>query len=158
VKLSEIKRKLAKKKELLRMFQRRLENGRIVVIDDNNVELSRKEYVIREFSNNDRSRGEIAKELEISYQIVFSYTKGLQNSHHNENTNGRSIMIADVTRKQYVIDEFNKNRSRGEIAKELGISYQIVFSYTKGLQNSKTDERSERLSAKYEEFNKKHAK
>ena len=140
------------------MFQRRLENGRIVVIDDNNVELSRKEYVIREFCENDRSRGEIAKELEVSYQIIFSYTKDLKNSHHNEDTNGRSIMINDVTRKEYVINEFNKNRSRGEIAKELGISYQIVFSYTKNLQNSKTDERRERLSTKYEEFNKKHTK
>ena len=140
------------------MFQRRLENGRIVVIDDNNVELSRKEYVIREFCENDRSRGEIAKELEVSYQIIFSYTKDLKNSHHNEDTNGRSIMINDVTRKEYVINEFNKNRSRGEIAKELGISYQIVFSYTKNLQNSKTDERRERLSAKYDEFNKKHTK
>ena len=140
------------------MIQRRLENGRIVVIDDNNVELSRKEYVIREFCENDRSRGEIAKELEVSYQIIFSYTKDLKNSHHNEDTNGRSIMINDVTRKEYVINEFNKNRSRGEIAKELGISYQIVFSYTKNLQNSKTDERRERLSAKYDEFNKKHTK
>ena len=140
------------------MFQRRLENGRIVVIDDNNVELSRKEYVIREFCENDRSRGEIAQELEVSYQIIFSYTKDLKNSHHNEDTNGRSIMINDVTRKEYVINEFNKNRSRGEIAKELGISYQIVFSYTKNLQNSKTDERRERLSAKYDEFNKKHTK
>ena len=140
------------------MFQRRLENGRIVVIDDNNVELSRKEYVIREFCEKNRSRGDIAKELEISYQIVFSYTKNLQNSHHNENTNGRSIMINDVTRKEYVINEFNKNRSRGDIAKELGISYQIVFSYTKDLRNSKTDERRERLSAKYEEFNIKHTK
>ena len=140
------------------MFQGRLENGRIVVIDDNNVELSRKEYVIREFCEKDRKRADIAKELEISYQIVFSYTKGLTNSHHNENTNGRSIMINDVTRKEYVINEFNKNRSRGDIAKELGISYQIVFSYTKNLQNSKTDERRERLNVKYEEFNKKHAK
>ena len=139
------------------MQQRRLENGRIVVIDDG-VEMSRKEYVIREFCENDRSRGEIAQELEVSYQIIFSYTKDLKNSHHNENTNGRSIMINDVTRKEYVINEFNKNRSRGEIAKELGISYQIVFSYTKDLQNSKTDERRERLSTKYEEFNKKHTK
>ena len=140
------------------MQQRRLENGRIVVIDNDGVEMSRKEYVIREFCENDRKRADIAKELEISYQIIFSYTKDLKNSHHNENTNGRSIMINDVTRKQYVIDEFNKNRSRGDIAKELGISYQIVFSYTKDLQNSKTDERRERLSTKYEEFNKKHTK
>ena len=84
------------------MLQRRLENGRIVVIDDNNVELSRKEYVIREFCEKDRKRGDIAKELEVSYQIIFSYTKDLQ--------------------------------------------------------NNKTDERRERLSSKYEEFNKKHAK
>ena len=140
------------------MFQRRLENGRIVVIDDNNVELSRKEYVIREFCEKDRKRADIAKELDISYQIVFSYTKDLKNSHHNENTNGRSIMIEDKTRKQYVIDEFNKNRSRGDIAKELNVSYQIVFSYTKDLRNSTTDERSARLNAKYEEFNKKRAK
>ena len=140
------------------MFQRRLENGRIVVIDDNNVELSRKEYVIREFCEKDRKRADIAKELNVSYQIVFSYTKDLRNSHHNENTNGRSIMIEDKTRKQYVIDEFNKNRSRSEIAKELNVSYQIIFSYTKDLRNSTTDERSARLNAKYEEFNKKHAK
>ena len=45
-----------------------------------------------------------------------------------------------------------------KIAKELNVSYQIVFSYTKDLRNSTTDERSARLNAKYEEFNKKHAK
>ena len=84
------------------MLQKRLENGRIVVIDNNNVELSRKEYVIREFCEKDRSRSDIARELEVSYQIIFSYTKDLR--------------------------------------------------------NNKTDERRERLSAKYEEFNKKHTK
>ena len=84
------------------MFQRRLENGRIVVIDDDGIELSRKEYVIREFCEKDRSRADIARELEVSYQIIFSYTKDLR--------------------------------------------------------NNKTDERRERLSSKYEEFNKKHAK
>ena len=140
------------------MFQRRLENGRIVVIDDNNVELSRKEYVIREFCEKDRSRADIARELEVSYQIIFSYTKDLKNSHHNENTNSRAIMINDITRKEYVINEFNKNRSRSDIARELNVSYQIIFSYTKDLRNNKTDERRERLSAKYEEFNKKHTK
>ena len=140
------------------MLQKRLENGRIVVIDDNKVEMSRKEYVIREFCEKDRKRADIAKELGVSYQIIFSYTKDLKNSHHNEESNGRSIMINDITRKEYVINEFNKNRSRGEIAKELGVSYQIIFSYTKDLRNSTTDERSARLNAKYEEFNKKHAK
>ena len=84
------------------MLQKRLENGRVVVIDNDGVELSRKEYVIREFCEKDRKRADIAKELDISYQIVFSYTKDLR--------------------------------------------------------NSTTDERSARLNAKYEEFNKKHAK
>ena len=140
------------------MLQKRLENGRIVVIDNDGVEMGRKEYVIREFCEKDRKRGDIAKELEVSYQIIFSYTKDLQNSHHNENTNSRSIMINDITRKEYVINEFNKNRSRGDIARELGVSYQIIFSYTKDLQNNKTDERRERLSLKYEKFNKKHTK
>ena len=140
------------------MFQRRLENGRIVVIDNDGIELSRKEYVIREFCEKDRSRADIARELEVSYQIIFSYTKDLRNTHHNENTNSRSIMINDITRKEYVINEFNKNRSRGDIARELGVSYQIIFSYTKDLRNNKTDERRERLSLKYEEFNKKHTK
>ena len=105
MKLSEIERNLSKMKELLRMFQRRLENGRIVVIDDDGIELSRKEYVIREFCEKDRSRADIARELEVSYQIIFSYTKDLRNTHHNENTNGRARFNPDTVRFESYVYE-----------------------------------------------------
>ena len=49
---------------------------------------------------------------------------------------GAAIMIttadgASMRRIDYIRQEFAKGRKRGEIAKELGVAYQIVFAATK---------------------------
>lgn len=49
---------------------------------------------------------------------------------------GAAIMIttpdgAQMRRIDYIRQEFAKGRKRGEIAKELGVAYQIVFAATK---------------------------
>ncbi len=48
---------------------------------------------------------------------------------------GAAIMIekdgVSVRRVDYIREEFAKGRKRGEIAKELGVAYQIVFAATK---------------------------
>ena len=41
----------------------------------------------------------------------------------------------EVPRKQWIIDRFNENYKRGEIAKALGVPVQIVFVATRGLTN-----------------------
>lgn len=85
-----------------------------------------------------QSRTEIAKALGIRYQQVFAYTVNMTNGHHNAETTGRSIMIAKedgstVTRKAYVAEELMKGRTRGSIAKELGVPYQVIYGYCKNM-------------------------
>lgn len=47
---------------------------------------------------------------------------------------GVSIVLPNgMKRAEYIRQEFAKGRKRGEIAKELGVVYQIVFAATKGL-------------------------
>ena len=45
---------------------------------------------------------------------------------------GSAILMADGKRRiDYIREEFAKGRTRGDIAKELGVAYQIVFAATK---------------------------
>ena len=97
-----------------------------------------KASIVREMFIAGQSRAEIAKALNIRYQQVFAYTANMTNEHHNAETTGRSIMItkedgSTVTRKAYVAEELMKGRSRGEIAKELGVPYQVVYGYCKSM-------------------------
>lgn len=52
---------------------------------------------------------------------------------------GSAIMMADGMRRvDYIRQEFAKGRKRGEIAKELGVAYQIVFAATKEVAPKET--------------------
>ena len=97
-----------------------------------------KASIVREMFNAGQSRAEIAKALNIRYQQVFAYTVNMTNEHHNAETTGRSIMVekedgSSVTRRAYVAEELKKGRTRGAIAKELGVPYQVIYGYCKSM-------------------------
>lgn len=88
------------------------------------------------------SRKEISVKLGIRYQQVYQYTSAMTNAHHNDQSTGRAIIMTTdsgekVTRKEYVIQELRNGRTRGAVAKELGVPYQVVYGYLKkeGLLN-----------------------
>ena len=96
--------------------------------------------VIRELFKAGKSRSEIAKELNVSYQRVFSLTKGETNASTGE-SGARPKVILDATvadgrfdgvaRIEAIRTLFGEGLKVGEIAKLLGCSYQIVFQATR---------------------------
>jgi len=100
--------------------------------------------VVREMFEAGKSRSEIAKELGISYQRVFSLTKGQTNASTAEpgGTRPKVILgpdVADgrfdgVARIEAIRTLFGEGLKVGEIAKLLGTSYQIVFQATRALR------------------------
>ena len=64
---------------------------------DNGAEGSRSAFIRQEFKK-DRSRNEIAKELDVKYHIVYSATTNMFNSHHPEEGSGQSSRGAQVAK------------------------------------------------------------
>lgn len=100
--------------------------------------------VIREMFEAGQSRSEIAKELGVSYQRVFSLTKGQTNASGDGQARPKIILgpdVADgrfdgVARIEAIRTLFAEGLKVGPIAKELGTTYQIVFQATRSLRES----------------------
>lgn len=110
---------------------------------DNGQAISRSAYIRQEFLKN-RTRGELAKELGVPYGIVYSATANMENSHHTNNEDGSvnrgavvTIQTEDgekkVSRAEYARQEVAKGRTRGDVAKELGVAYATVYAATKDM-------------------------
>lgn len=104
-------------------------------------EVTRAEYIRNMFKNQDKSRGEIAKELNIPYAAVYSATANMENSHHTTGGGGiaakKYVTLEDGTqmaRADYIRKRAKEGATRGEIAKELQISYSAVWAATKDLE------------------------
>lgn len=115
---------------------------------DNGQECSRSAFIRQEFMK-DRSRGDIAKELEIAYGLVYTATANMYNLVHPEGGTGRTgnrgatlneevtlndgstlpagSSRADLFRAQVTSGE----KTRGELAKEFDIPYATVYAATK---------------------------
>lgn len=113
------------------------------VLDDGTVG-SRAAYIRQEFAK-DRSRKDIAEELGVSYNIVFSATANMFNSHHPE-TGGRggnrSVIVewpkgsGEMRQRSDVMKElFASGMSRADIAKEFDCPYATVYGATKDVAN-----------------------
>lgn len=129
------------------------ENRVFVLVDGK--EMPRKEYVVQEFKK-DRKRQEIANELGVPVQIVFGYTKGMENKHHKPGVGGFGRSAATVKdpetgqempRNAYIKKQFDAGKSRGEIAKELECSYQVVYNATKKPKAKDNEAAPEAVSA-----------
>jgi hypothetical protein len=115
-----------------------LEDGRVV---------SRAE-LIRELFNTDWHRRDIAKELDVPYNVVFQATANMTNKHHQPGRGGvavaKTVTLPDGTempRAEYIRQEVAKGRSKAEIAKELGVSYSVVWNATKGMSEANKTQR-----------------
>lgn len=84
------------------------------------------------------TRSQIADEFGVKYQAVYAATKDMGSTGAaRSGGGGRKIFLeegpgAGMARVDYIRQEFAKGRTRGEIARELDIAYQIVFQATKG--------------------------
>ena len=75
------------------------------------------------------SRGEVAKILDVSYGVVYGLTKdaeGTRQTHTVTLEDGTEIPRAEYIRRQAAAGV-----SRGDIAKELGVPYSVVWQATK---------------------------
>jgi hypothetical protein len=81
-----------------------------------------------------RSRGDLAKELGIPYATVYAATKEIKVDSANEGHRGRVVMENGMGRAEYIRQEFQKGRSRRDIANELHCDYAVVWAATKSLK------------------------
>jgi transposase-like protein len=98
--------------------------------------------VIREMFASGKSRSEISKELGVTYQRVFSLTKGQENGATGESGARPKVILSGlegdmarfngVARIDAIRTLFSEGMKVGPIAKALGTSYQIVFQATRG--------------------------
>ena len=101
---------------------------------DDGIEGSRSAYIRQEFKK-DKSRGEIAKELEVPYYIVYSATANMFNAQHQEGESGsvgRGIIMEDGrSRAEHMREMYRDGTPRGEIAKHFEVPYSTVYAATK---------------------------
>ena len=89
---------------------------------------SRNEW-IKEQVDAGMSRGDVAKILDLSYGVVYGLTKeaeGTRTAHTVELEDGTTVSRAEYIRKRAA-----EGVSRGDIAKELGVPYSVVWQATK---------------------------
>lgn len=113
----------------------------VLLSDTTGKEISRSAWIRQEFLKN-RSRGDIAKQLGVAYGIVYSATANMTNEVHQATEGGavaRGVVMQhpetgeNISRADYCREQVEKGRSRGELAKELGIAYATVYAATKDL-------------------------
>ena len=96
--------------------------------DEDLIEKSRNEW-IKEQVDAGMSRGDVAKILDLSYGVVYGLTKeaeGTRTAHTVELEDGTT-----VSRAEYIRQRAAAGVSRGDIAKELGVPYSVVWQATK---------------------------
>lgn len=109
------------------------------ISDNTGKPISRSAYIRQEFLK-DRPRGEIAKELGCAYGIVYSATANMENAVHKATEDGGTARGAVmehpttgemVARADYCREQVEAGRSRGDLAKELGVAYATIYAATK---------------------------
>lgn len=106
-------------------------NGEVMDVtyaDEELTDKSRNEW-IKEQVDAGMSRGDVAKILDLSYGVVYGLTKEAESSrtaHIIELEDGTT-----VSRAEYIRMKAAEGVSRGDIAKELGVPYSVVWQATK---------------------------
>lgn len=105
-------------------------------LDDGTVTTIRAHYIRQEFLKN-RTRREIADELDISYGIVAQATLNMTNKRLLDKSriyvtlkDGRTIPRTEYIREQIL----NKGKTISEVAGELNISYDSAYYAVKGIE------------------------
>ena len=120
----------------------------VFILDDGR-EASRSAFIRQEFKK-DKSRGDIAKELNIPYSLVYTATANMYNVKHPESgdvVRARGTMLEDGTpRSEYFRKQVAAGVSRGELAKEFDIPYATVYAATKEIKTGAEGERHGRVT------------
>ena len=121
-------------------------NGEVADVEYSDEELtdvSRNDW-IKEQVEAGVSRGDVAKILDISYGVVYGLTKeaeGTRATHMITLEDG-----TEIARSEYIRQLAANGMTRGEIAKELGVEYSVVWQATK-TQKTDADKFAEAVEA-----------
>jgi DNA invertase Pin-like site-specific DNA recombinase len=105
---------------------------------------------MREMFKAGKSRADVAKELGVTYQTVFAATRGIEGG-GGTSVGRQKIMVThpdtgeEVARIDLIRELFEKGKTRGEIAKLLNTTYQIVYQATKGAEQEAAEDEDEEL-------------
>lgn len=100
----------------------------VVYAEEDLTAKSRNEW-IKEVVESGVSRGDVATILGLSYGVIYSLTKeaeGTREAHMIELEDGTKI-----SRAEYIRRKVAEGMSKGDIAKELGVQYSVVWQATK---------------------------
>ena len=100
----------------------------ITYAEDDLMDKSRNEW-IQEVVAAGMSRGDVAKILDVSYGVVYGLTKDAEGTRQTY-----TVTLEDGTempRAEYIRRQAAAGVSRGDIAKELGVPYSVVWQATK---------------------------
>jgi len=115
------------------------------VLDDGTETNNRSEYIRQEFKK-DKSRNEIAEELDVSYNIVYTATANMENATTQgsrkkliEGELAEKLGVEEGTpRNDYIREQIEAGRTRSEVADELGTTYNIVYAASSDLEAAGT--------------------
>lgn len=100
----------------------------VTYAEDDLMDKSRNEW-IQEVVAAGMSRGDVAKILDVSYGVVYGLTKDAEGTRQTY-----TVTLEDGTemsRAEYIRRQAAAGVSRGDIAKELGVPYSVVWQATK---------------------------
>ena len=100
----------------------------VTYTEDDLMDKSRNEW-IQEVVAAGMSRGDVAKILDVSYGVVYGLTKDAEGTRQTY-----TVTLEDGTempRAEYIRRQAAAGVSRGDIAKELGVPYSVVWQATK---------------------------
>ncbi len=128
---------------------------------DNGEECSRSAFIRQEFLK-DRSRSEIAKELDVPYYIVYSATANMYNEVHKEGENrrpggNRGVMVEDpetgetISRAEAMRRMYAEGKTRSEIKEHFGTPYSTVYAATKDVEPPEGAPRGGRIMVEHPE-------
>lgn len=93
------------------------------------IEVDRNTFIKEQVANG-RSRGEIAKALDLSYGVIYGLTKDAESARQKyeiEDPETGEI----ISRNEYIRRRVAAGVSKSDVAKELGVEYSVVWQATK---------------------------
>jgi DNA invertase Pin-like site-specific DNA recombinase len=104
---------------------------------------------MREMFKAGKTRSEVATAMGVTYQTVFAATRGMEAPAGAATVGRQKIMVThpdtgeEVPRIDLIRELFEKGKTRGEIAKLLNTTYQIVYQATKEAEQADASDEDE---------------
>ena len=111
----------------------------VTYTDEELTTTSRNDWIKEQVANG-VARGDLAKMLDISYGVIYGLTKEAEGTR-----TVHTITLEDgttVPRTEYIRQQIAAGKTRGEVAKELGVDYSVVWQATK-VQKTAADKYAE---------------